>query len=124
MAWLEHSLLYGPKFCLVTSQKEFERVCKSANLPDQGEPYVRSNWHASTHWWSSGAELICIVALNMEIAKDMEPINIAALLTHEAVHVWQHAERAIGSQVCDEMEAYAIQNISHQLMTDYARRLK
>ena len=124
MAWLDHSLLFGPKFCLVTSQKEFERVCRANNLPDQGEPYVHDHWNASTHWWKNGAEVICIVALNGEHIKTMEPISVAALLTHEAVHVWQHAERAIGSEVCDEMEAYAIQNISARLMEEYARRLK
>jgi len=124
MPWLDPSLLYGPKFCLVTSQKEFERVCKKAKLPDQNEPYVHENWHASTHWWKNGGDVVCVVAINGELAKTMTPIGVAALLTHEAVHVWQHAERAIGAQVCDEMEAYSIQNISARLMEDYAQRLK
>ena len=122
--WLNHALLYGPKFCMVTSQKEFERVCKKIGLPDQGNPYVRDEWNASTHWWSRGAELICIVGFNLEKSKSMGPIDIAALLTHEAVHVWQQAERAIGDVTCDEMEAYAIQNISRELMEEYARRIK
>jgi len=124
MEWLDHSLLYGPKFCLVTSQKEFERICKRNGLPDQGDPYVQEGWNAATHWWKNGAEVVCIVALNMEAAAQMLPINVAALLTHEAVHVWQHAERAIGNVTCDEMEAYAIQNISARLMEAYAERLK
>jgi len=122
MTWLDHSLLYGPKFCLVTSQKEFERVCKRNGLPDQGDRYVREGCNATTHWWHDNA--VGVVAIDLDAVKDMTPISVAALLTHEAVHVWQHAERIIGGVACDEMEAYAVQNISARLMEAYAERLK
>lgn len=52
------------------------------------------------------------------------PIQVASLLVHEAVHVWQYHARLIGSfnDHGDEEEAYAIQSIAQSLFYEYCRQ--
>jgi hypothetical protein len=50
-------------------------------------------------------------------------IGLAALLVHEAVHIWQRCCDCIGeTNPGDEQEAYAIQNIAQTLMEAYAEK--
>lgn len=53
------------------------------------------------------------------------PVEVAGLLVHEAVHAWQewcefYGEREPGR----EQEAYAIQGLSQELMAEFARRME
>jgi hypothetical protein len=66
--------------------------------------------------------LCCIVGLGS--VEGRSPIEIAGLLVHEAVHVWQvYADRIGEKNPGIEQEAYAIQCIAQELMAEYARRL-
>lgn len=50
-------------------------------------------------------------------------IDVAALLVHEAMHVWQAFCEHVGEKSpSDEFEAYSIQSIFHELMTAYANK--
>lgn len=79
---------------------------------------------ATSHFFSHEDHgLVAIVCLDGW--QDLHPIEVAGLLVHEAVHVWQEhcdsiGERSPGS----EQEAYAIQAISQELMAEFARRLQ
>lgn len=55
-----------------------------------------------------------------------EPIVVAGLLVHEAVHIWQAHAVHIGSfnDHGDEEEAYAIQWLSQQLMWSFMEQTK
>lgn len=124
--WLERSLLTGAYLTLVTSQLEYENALKHLKLAYGGEPFVRPGWQACTHTFhNTHGSLACIVGLDMEDARGRNPIDVAALLVHEAVHVWQAVEESAGRLGCfgTEGEAYCIQNISTQLMGAYAERL-
>ena len=126
MKWLERSLLQGGYLALVTSQKEYERALKDLKLEDHTTPYVRQGVQACTHSFTNvQGSIACIVAIDMEDAATRDPVDVAALLVHEAVHVWQATESGAGKLGCfgDEGEAYAIQNISAQLMYAYKERL-
>jgi len=56
---------------------------------------------------------------------DATPVEVAGLLIHEAVHVWQAYCRDIGeTNPGDEQEAYAVQAIAQELLAEYARRIE
>ena len=56
--------------------------------------------------------------------EDMDGIEIAATLCHEAVHVWQAMCDHIGERrPADEQSAYAIQNIALYLMRQYVHQI-
>lgn len=125
--WLERKMFQGGYVGFVTSQAEFEVALKDINLHDHKEAFVPSGWPACTHTFENvNGSIACIVGFDMEKAAEQDPIDVAALLVHEAVHVWQHNESAAGKLGCfgDEGEAYAIQNISTRLMSAYVEKLK
>lgn len=128
--WLDRSLFIGPYLALVTSQKEFDRILKHLKIKESHR-YCSKTADATTHTMHNNrGQLVCIVGLRLSACKDKSDIHVSSLLVHEAVHVWQHARSAIvgwldanrtgGLEA--EMEAYAIQNIAHELMQEYHRR--
>ena len=124
--WLNRGLFIGGYVALVTSQKEFEQALADIKMTDYKDAFVPNGWPACTHSFENvDGSIACIVGLDMAKAAEQDPIDVAALLVHEAVHVWQQNESAAGKLGCfgTEGEAYAIQNISTQLMSEYARRL-
>jgi hypothetical protein len=51
-------------------------------------------------------------------------VEIAGILVHEAVHIWQEYCDFYGEDKPGrEQEAYAIQFIAHELMTEFARKV-
>ena len=68
---------------------------------------------------------VAVVTINGD--EDKDPIQVAALLVHEAVHIKQAVLREYGEDnVGDETEAYLIQRIAQDLMNMYvdSRRKK
>lgn len=99
-----------------------------AALKDMGVGAV-DNWiktpHASAtaHHIASPKGLACIVCVSGW--KNRNPIEIAGLLVHEAVHAWQewcdyYGEITPGR----EQEAYGIQSVAQELMAEFAKRME
>jgi hypothetical protein len=119
--WLDRALLIGPRVAFVASPAQFKAAKRRAGVQCDG-PWLEPGWHGCTHAYADSAgQLVCIVAIDLQAAQQMDPIDVAALLAHEAVHVWQRTAAFIGgeSELGREMPAYAIQNISAQLMRAY-----
>ena len=112
----------GPYLTLVTSQDEFDQAMRHCKQP-LGRPYLSTKRaDATTHLLSNDrGETVAVVALGD--MSNRSGVEIAGLLVHEAVHVWQeHCENIGETHPGREQEAYAVQGIAQELMAEYARR--
>jgi len=112
----------GPYLTLVLSQAEFDAELKKLKVPS-GTPYVSTTHaNATTHFLESSNGAQCAI-VGLGPYEKRSGIEIAGLLVHEAVHVWQAYCDNIGeTHPGAEQEAYAIQNIAQQLMWEFERR--
>lgn len=119
--WLDRRIAApGPFLALCLTERDFlatMRHCKIKNTP----AWIKTKAaHATTHFLEDESGLACVVCLRGH--EDRDPIEIAGLLVHEAVHVWQEYADSIGeAKPGSEQEAYAIQAIAQELMAEYAR---
>jgi len=123
--WLDRRIAApGPHLALCLSEEEFEAACahlRSRNVP----PWIRnSHSQATVHVFERpGHGVTCVVCINEWQGRD--PIEIAGLLVHEAVHIWQDYCDNIGENAPGrEQEAYAVQSIAQELMAEFARRME
>jgi hypothetical protein len=122
--WLNRDLITGPYLGLATTEAEFHKALRHCKVPaDKWPKWVSEGANATTHTMGNAqGYTTCIVCLRPD--KDCTPIQIAAVLVHEAVHVWQeHCERIGEDRPSPEFEAYSIQAISQRLMQAYADSL-
>jgi hypothetical protein len=122
--WLSRSLITGPYVALVLSQKECDQAFFDCGLPqnDWGPWIKTAHADATVHYFDHrDGGLACVVAIR---PKDgVTGIQIASLLVHEAVHIWQQFRAHIGEgSPSSEFEAYSIQSIAQELMVAYADR--
>jgi hypothetical protein len=112
----------GPYLTLCLSEAELRHA--SRKLTDEKLPYPTSGAMCSTFVNRKTNELCAIVSLSKVAQENRNAIEMAGLLVHEAVHVWQaYAEHMGEERPGEEQEAYAIQSISQSLMAEYARRI-
>jgi hypothetical protein len=118
--WLDRRIAApGPYLTLCLTEAQFAAACKHIKVaPPQ---FVKNEWSdATAHYFESPRGLTVVVCLRGWQGRD--PIEIAGLLVHEAVHVWQeYAERIGETHPGHEQEAYAIQAIAQELMAEFAR---
>ena len=122
--WLDRRIACpGPYLCLCLSEAEYVQALAHLKLIPADDVWCQEAG-GKTHYASSeSGDDVCIVCIRP--GPENTPIEIAGVLVHEAVHVWQKhcdsiGERSPGS----ELEAYAIQTVSQELMAEFARRLQ
>jgi len=124
MKWLNRDLIVGPFLTMVLSEKECHKAFRHCRLPkDKWGPWIKSDHaDATMHWLDNpNGNLVCIVAVR--VRPGLAGIQVASILVHEAVHIWQQFRHRIGEEhPSAEFEAYAIQTISQRLMEAYAGR--
>jgi hypothetical protein len=119
LRWADRCLLVSPVyFTVCTSEKLFHAELTRLKLSQRDWPkFIKSPIHATTHFLEYGKRKAAIVCLSPTKETGIE---IAALLCHEAVHIWQFIKEEIGErEPSAEMEAYAIQHIVGELMLSY-----
>jgi len=92
------------------------------NVPADKRPsFTINEWsHAATHFFERDGKTLIIVCVNVD---GRSGIEVAGLLVHEAVHIWQEYRRNVGeTSPSSEFEAYSIQTISQQLMWGYCEQ--
>ncbi len=122
--WLDRRVaMPGPYLALCLTEAELRYA--SRNLTDQKLPFPMTGAICSTFTNSKTNELCAIVSLSQRSQELGSAIEIAGLLVHEAVHVWQaYAEHMGEDNPGDEQEAYAVQGVAQELMAEYARRIQ
>lgn len=121
--WLDRALFVTPHyFCLCLSESQFHAALNHMRIPKNKRLDFMLNWHsdATTHYLENkgSREVSAVVCLQNHEGK--AGTQIAALLVHEAVHIWQETCRLYGEhEPSQELEAYAIQTISQRLMESY-----
>ena len=124
LTWLDRRVAApGPYLTLVTSQDEFDAALRHFKMP-LGTPYLlNARADATAHFFDNQCDGgVAVVALGDTTGRS--GVEIAGLLVHEAVHIWQTHRESIGeTHPGREQEAYAVQCIAQELMAEYARRL-
>lgn len=119
--WIDQALVPGPHMALVTTAAQYRAALRRFGISDD-DPWIRPGSDACTTAFTTAAgKLLCVVSIDVAACEAMEPIDVAALLAHEAVHVWQRIADVIGGDLGRELPAYAVQNISAGLMRAYER---
>lgn len=124
LPWLDRALtICSHYYCLRISEKDFWEELHQLEIPVGTWPkfLIHSHSHATTHFFEGvQGKRLAIVCIEPE-APNRDSVQVAALLVHEAVHIWQAHTRSIGSlnDHGDEEEAYAIQSIAQELMTSF-----
>lgn len=112
----------GPYLTLVLSEQELAKVVKKLSCDPLSFPTSGAVCHTL---WNKDDEVTAVVAVSISAQNNTTAIEMAGLLIHEAVHVWQvYAAESINEKnPSSEQEAYAIQGISQELLAEYARRI-
>ena len=124
--WLDRALtMCAYHYCLCLSEEAFDEELDRIKLPAwKRTQWISPDMHATTHHFIHDGKPIAMVCIRPDFERT--GIQIAALLVHEAVHIWQKHAAYIGSHNDhgDEEEAYAIQNIAQNLMESFEEQTK
>lgn len=121
--WLDRRIAAaGPYLALCLSEAEYLAAMRHLRISDP-DPWVNDGADATVHHVRSPkGGLCCIVCMHGH--EQHSPVEVAGMLVHEAVHVWQQYAEEIGEHhPAREQEAYAIQAIAQELMAEFARRM-
>lgn len=121
--WLDRRIAKpGPFLTLCLSAEEFEAAMAQMNVrsaPDWVNPGSHATAHRLVHESGDIAVVVCLSSWH-----DRDPVEVAGMLVHESVHVWQWYANEMGERnPGTEQEAYAIQAIAQELMAEFARRM-
>ena len=121
--WLDRRIAApGPHLALCLDEQAFKEACRHLRL-DAVPPWIKNpHSHATAHY-IEGQRGLCVVVC-MRDWQGRDPVEVAGLLVHEAVHVWQEYAEQIGEhEPGREQEAYAVQAIAQELMAEFARQV-
>lgn len=127
MEWLDRALVVSPYYYgLCLSEKDFHKELKKLKVPRETWPQFLGSQsaNATAHFFEKGDGAKCCI-VTMPLSKKHSLAQIYALLTHEAVHIWQAIREDLGEKSpSSEFEAYAIQALSQELILSYERQRK
>ena len=121
--WLDRTLVNSPHYLtLCTTPQLFKAALKDLGIAKEHRPDFVKNWHSSAtaHYFENHEDMKLTVIVCIRGYEDKSPSQIAALICHEAVHVWQQIRQALGEDnPSPEFEAYSIQSIMQSLLEEF-----
>ena len=125
-SWLDRSLVEAPfYYTLATDETVFQKALRHLKVPrDTWPAFILNPWSdATAHLFENGAKLTYVVCVRLRDGLSMP--QVAAIITHEAVHMWQTARERLGeSHPSTEFEAYAVQALTQRLLEEFERQTK
>jgi hypothetical protein len=125
--WLDRSGFTMPVYyTLVTTQAMMDQETK--RLGAKHYVQINNGSGATTHFLECESNDNKCAIVSIDHAKNVERgrsgIVIAAMLCHEAMHIAQEVFDMVGEKYpSSEFEAYLVQRISLELMSEYARQV-
>jgi hypothetical protein len=110
---------------LCVSEEQYLRELRRLDVKAYGEYMPGIGTNACVHYFVNDKTGItrAFVCVNRERLSEKDPIAVAGVIVHEAVHVWQEICSDIGEKNPGaEFEAYSIQRIAEQLMRSYVEQ--
>lgn len=125
--WLDRSLVVSPYYyCLCVNEKSFRKQLKSMDLPKSDWPsfLATKQADATVHFFEhSNGSLCAIVCIRAGKQHSIE--QVFAMLTHEAIHIWQEIRDYLGEKFpSKEFEAYSVQTLCQRLFESYVTQTK
>jgi len=123
--WLRRDAFILPiYFGLATDAKKLKKELNRMKVPDSVKIGVNAGYGATTSFLTNGEGDTCAIVCIFDYSKK-DYNQIAALLVHEAVHIWQETKKIMGEESpSKEFEAYTIQSISQKLFYEFAAQTK
>lgn len=123
--WLNRRMAQpGPYLTLVTNEADFRKAMRHCKAASADSWLKTDHADATAHQLNHPDGQRCTIVA-IRVKPKHTAIEIAALLVHEAVHVVQDYFAHMGEhQPATEQQAYAIQAVAQELMTEYARQLE
>jgi hypothetical protein len=124
MKWLDRGLVEGPYLALVTTEEDFHKAMRHLKVPrKEWSTWLEEDSQGCVHTLKNpSGGLACVVCIRPKAEAD--PIEMAGVLIHESVHVWQMwCKYKEEREPSIEFEAYAIESISKRLLKAYAASL-
>lgn len=117
--WTARGVVYHQYLGLCLDEKSFQRNLKALKVAHPWPAWVSPAANATTHHMTrDDGEWLTMVCLREN--EKATPIDVACLLVHEAVHVFQFFCDTIGEEAPSaELQAYGIQHIAQRLMEAY-----
>jgi hypothetical protein len=122
--WLDRRVAKpGPFLTLVLSPEELVHALRGMTKEYIAFPSEGALCTTLTH--DKTKQQCAVISVSKHSQENCSAIEMAGLLVHEAVHVWQGHAAWMGERHPGvEQEAYAIQGIAQELMAEYARRIQ
>ncbi len=126
LAWCDRVLIVaGLYYTVCTSPKYFKQALDYLGIPEADRPdFISKEQSNGTCWeFTRAGEKPCkVVCIRGWEGRDS--IEVAGLLVHEAVHIFQGACEYINERnPSAEFEAYSIQTIAQELMVEFQRQV-
>lgn len=115
---------YWPKYGFCPSKRAWDSMIKQFKVKDgYGYPVIgpqAGDGITSSFMNKDNGKLIILVSIAETLDRDIKKRCVVDLISHEAVHVWQHIREDIGEDnPSSEFEAYSIQTIVSELIGAY-----
>ena len=124
VTWTSKTLIEGDHIGVCVTEADYRKTLKHLKVPViEWDRWLITDSLATTHYFNtpkgSRVTIVCI-----PVTPEIDGIDVATLLVHEAVHVVQEYFRYIcEDNPGNEIEAYAVQNVSASLMRAYRDKL-